>query len=574
MRPLCGLLPVAGWHAHDAAGRRIRKLLGTNPAAPTLALDYYHNTGGQIIEAHKDGVDDHPLEQYVWSPRYVHAPILRWRDGNTDGDLEDEGDSTLYYCNDANFNVTALVDGTSGSETFGQVVERYLYDPYGKVTFLKADWSLQDGDEQHPAGTISACANELLFTGHRLDPESGLYITLHRHYHPTLGRWMQRDPKGYIDGLSLYAYLKSAPENATDPEGTQVFIVTFEVMFDLDPIVPRSLVPRPIAEGVKPAVEQGFKTAGETFKSAGETFKSAGETVKSAGETIKSAGETIKSAGETVKSAAKEAVKSGKGAAESGKNSGEGPAPPGPGSQPKPNPEGLRPPCFVAGTLVSTPKGLVPIEQITAGDTVFAYDFEKERVVEETVLKALRGRAKQLVDVKFCGETISATRLHFFWIEHAKRWVPAIALCKGDEVRLSSGEIVQIEGITLYEHSRATYNLEVERLHNYFVGVNSVLVHNGLITEVYSGPGRPPIPGRPNSIYEKFGPQGDVTSRYFLDENGFTFSRQDFAHEHGGMQEHEHLRDFDAQGRPITKENVRPLPQGYDNTPTSSPGCK
>jgi hypothetical protein len=63
--------------------------------------------------------------------------------------------------------MTALVD------TAGAVVERYLYDPYGKVTFIKADWSLQDSDEQHLAGTISAVSNELLFTGHRLDLESG-----------------------------------------------------------------------------------------------------------------------------------------------------------------------------------------------------------------------------------------------------------------------------------------------------------------------------------------------------------------------------------------------------------------
>ena len=154
--------------------------------------------------------------QWLWDIRYIDAPVLRWRDGNTDGDLDGgsgEGDSTLYYCADANQSVTALVD------TSGAVVERYLYDPYGKVTFLKADWSLQDGDEQHPAGTISACANELLFTGHRLDPESGLYITLHRHYHPTLGRWMQRDPKGYVDGMGLYQYVGGNPCLRYDPLG-------------------------------------------------------------------------------------------------------------------------------------------------------------------------------------------------------------------------------------------------------------------------------------------------------------------------------------------------------------------
>jgi RHS repeat-associated protein len=197
-------------YRYDATGRRICKLLGADLEEPTLTLDYYHNNAGQIIEVHKDGDDDHPLEQYIWSPRYVHAPILRWRDENTDG----ENLETLYYCNDANFNVTALVD------TAGAVVERYLYDPYGKVTFLKADWSLQEV-EGHADGTASAYANELLFTGHRLDPESGLYITLHRHYHPTLGRWMQRDPKGYVDGMSLYLYCGACPLSRLDAMGLE-----------------------------------------------------------------------------------------------------------------------------------------------------------------------------------------------------------------------------------------------------------------------------------------------------------------------------------------------------------------
>ena len=143
-----------------------------------------------------------------WGPRYGHAPILRWRDGNTDGDLSDEGDSTLYYGADANFNVTALVD------TSGAAVERYLYEPYGKVTVLDPDWSAdEDGQPDF--------ANELLFTGHRLDGESGLYYALHRHYHPTLGRWVSRDPKGYVDGMGLYEYVQSAPIWRYDLEGAE-----------------------------------------------------------------------------------------------------------------------------------------------------------------------------------------------------------------------------------------------------------------------------------------------------------------------------------------------------------------
>ena len=100
------------------------------------------------------------------------------RDENTDGDLLDQGDTTLYYCTDANFNVTLLM---------GSGIERYVYDPYGKVEVLDGGWTPREGN-------ASAYSNDLLFTGHRLDTESGLYYTLHRHYHPTLGRWLQRFP--------------------------------------------------------------------------------------------------------------------------------------------------------------------------------------------------------------------------------------------------------------------------------------------------------------------------------------------------------------------------------------------
>ena len=96
----------------------------------------------------------------MWDGRYVHSPCLRWRDANTDGDLDDEGDSVLYYTSDANFNVTALVAAD------GDVAERVVYDPYGKPTFLKADWTLQEV-AGHADGTASAYANEILFTGHR-----------------------------------------------------------------------------------------------------------------------------------------------------------------------------------------------------------------------------------------------------------------------------------------------------------------------------------------------------------------------------------------------------------------------
>jgi hypothetical protein len=38
-------------------------------------------------------------------------------------------------------------------------------------------------------------------------------------YHPTLGRWVQRDPLGYVDGMSVYAYTSGGPLAEIDPFG-------------------------------------------------------------------------------------------------------------------------------------------------------------------------------------------------------------------------------------------------------------------------------------------------------------------------------------------------------------------
>jgi RHS repeat-associated protein len=87
-------------------------------------------------------------------------------------------------------------------------------------------------------------------------------------------------------------------------------------------------------------------------------------------------------------------------------------------------------------------------------------------------------------------------------------------------------------------------------------------------TPVSQGAGRAAKKGTPNSIYEQVDGAGNVRSRTFYDENGRSFARQDFDHAHGGLQPHEHLRNFDSHGRPISSEKVRRVPSGYDNSPS------
>jgi RHS repeat-associated protein len=51
------------------------------------------------------------------------------------------------------------------------------------------------------------------------DEEVGLVFNRARMLHPALGRFMQRDPLGYVDGASLYQYLRSDPTTEHDPLG-------------------------------------------------------------------------------------------------------------------------------------------------------------------------------------------------------------------------------------------------------------------------------------------------------------------------------------------------------------------
>ncbi|REK23906.1 MAG: RHS repeat-associated core domain-containing protein [Planctomycetota bacterium] len=122
-------------------------------------------------------------------------------------------------------NVTALVDASTGL-----VVERYHYDSYGQVEFLN--------DVFASLGTqATQYGNDFLYTGRKLDSETGLMYYRARYYDPALGKFVQRDPIGYSAGDSnLYRYVGNSPVNAVDPSGMhdEIYEVTVTVTDRVD----------------------------------------------------------------------------------------------------------------------------------------------------------------------------------------------------------------------------------------------------------------------------------------------------------------------------------------------------
>ena len=135
--------------------------------------------------------------------------------------------------------------------------------------------------------------------------------------------------------------------------------------------------------------------------------------------------------------------------------------------------------CFVAGTLVTTEDGQKPIEEIQIGDKVLSEDETTGEVAVKTVTETYINETDELIHIGVNGETISATPNHPFYVDKLG-WTLAKNLRAGDVLVLSNGEYVVIEWIQheILESPIKVYNFEVEDFHTYFVGENSVLVHN------------------------------------------------------------------------------------------------
>jgi RHS repeat-associated protein len=72
-----------------------------------------------------------------------------------------------------------------------------------------------------PAGRLSLTDNVVGYAGYVFNAEisGGLYTVRYRHYDPALGRWLERDPLGYVDGMNLYGYVANSPIITIDPYG-------------------------------------------------------------------------------------------------------------------------------------------------------------------------------------------------------------------------------------------------------------------------------------------------------------------------------------------------------------------
>ena len=148
------------------------------------------------------------------------------------------------------------------------------------------------------------------------------------------------------------------------------------------------------------------------------------------------------------------------------------------------NSAGVKPSCFVAGTLVMAVAGMVAIEKIKSGDKVISTDPETFETAEKTVLETYIREDSKLIHLVINGEEVVTTETHPFYVND-RGFVNAGELAIGDELLDVTGNILLVENfaIELTEKPVTVYNFQVEDFHTYFVGECGVWVHNACTRE-------------------------------------------------------------------------------------------
>jgi len=164
-----------------------------------------HLTSGDDVVYLYDGwqcIEERRLDEDVWATDREHIYGGQYIDEIA---ATYESGSLTYYLHDTNYNVIAIAHDS------GVVQERYWYKPYGSVNFAAPDGT--------PRTEANAVNTTLLFQSRRYDTETGFYYFRNRFYSPVLGRFLQRDPAGYQDGMNLYLAFISDPMLGSDPNG-------------------------------------------------------------------------------------------------------------------------------------------------------------------------------------------------------------------------------------------------------------------------------------------------------------------------------------------------------------------
>ncbi|MCR6869648.1 RHS repeat-associated core domain-containing protein [Bacillus thuringiensis] len=143
--------------------------------------------------------------------------VLHWEDGTQPNEVSN--DQYRYSINDH------LGSSMLELDIQGQIISKEEFYPYGGT----AVWTART--------KVEANYKTIRYSGKELDA-TGLYYYGYRYYMPWLGRWLNPDPAGTVDGMNLYRMVGNNPINSIDkmgllPEKPNIFTLSSQEVTEI-----------------------------------------------------------------------------------------------------------------------------------------------------------------------------------------------------------------------------------------------------------------------------------------------------------------------------------------------------
>ena len=415
----------------------------------------YHLSGTQILS--EEWTEDRVQHILIFVYDASGQPIgmSHFEDGVKNGDY--------LFAKNVQGDITAVYDAN------GTCLVTYTYDAWGNTRVRYSDGG----------ASTAARYNPLRYRGYYYDIETGFYYVSSRYYDPEVGRWINADNQiagvgGEVLGYNMFAYCMNNPVNMSDPSGNWPRWAT--IALGAVAAVAAVAVTVVTLGAAAPAAACTLTTVGMSI-GASYAVASTAATVAVAATTVAAAayaGDIAYSAvtGDslllnTVYQGNTDAYNTGlaitsiatAGMLEMAAQS--------PGV------------CFVAGTPVLAACGYIAIEEIKAGDMVWAENPKTGKKELKEVVQTFVNETTELIYVYVGNEEIVTTPEHPFY-SPIKGWIAACKLRAGDILVLQNGKYVTVEKVQneILEVPITVYNFEVADFHTYYVGKSAVLVHN------------------------------------------------------------------------------------------------
>jgi RHS repeat-associated protein len=459
--------PTSGYFGHStvdlewASGRRLSRI----SADEEFDISFTYNDSGIRTSKNVDGtvhyytLEDNMILSEEWTVRTTQYLIIYHYDAygspigmsyRTSAYGEGQYDHFLYVKN-LQGDITGIIDED------GTLLVTYAYDAWG----YHVSSVFTNG-----GGSTAARYNPFRYRGYYYDTETGLYYVNSRYYNPVSGRFISADGQmsgtsGELLGNNLFAYCFNNPVNFSDNEGNWPSWATKLIIGTAVIAAAAVLTVATAGTGTALACFAAGALKGAIVGAA--TGALSGAATGAVSHLITEG--TFDGIGEAMLEGAADGYMMGAitGFISGGLTSNQ---------------------CFVAGTAILTSIGYVSIQNIEAGDWVWASDLETGETELKQVVQTFVNEATELVHLTVNGEEIISTMEHPFY-SPVKGWTAACKLRAGDILVMLNGEYVVVEQVQheLLETPIAVYNFEVDGFHTYYVGSTSILVHNLCVTD-------------------------------------------------------------------------------------------